>query len=414
MHNNIIRGSMKNKFLFVIAMLSVLTMTGCKDEQTKMETLSAPQEVVVQSDGERSLIIFDEVNNADYYDIYINDICITVKGNGSGTVQFDASKIITLPQKYVVKVKAVGDNHFDSAFTEAFEYDYTSKLDAPIATVDGTTLNWNRVDNADLYKVEISKNNQTIEISPTFSNNSFNFSNIIKNAGIGQYSFKVLAISESGNYIESIYSNAVTYTYTQTLTTPYNLTATYDKSTDEIYLNFVADENVSEFSVNINGSNYSIASNRLTHFNDYNNVYVLKLKSFAEEQGIVVNNSTLINVSVKSNSAGNSYFVGSDYSQSITCQISDVLKTPSFEVLTTSKSCFISISYTNSQYLSGFAIYVNDKNYLSVTKDISEIELPLTDEIKKAGIRIQSISNNNNVYSSSLSDAQYQSNKKKQ
>ena len=102
---------MKKRFLFVLAMLSVLTVTGCKESDSKTGTLSAPQQIMVQSDGERSLIIFDEVKNADYYDIYINGVCVTVKSNGTGIIQFDASKIITLPQKYTIKVTLRGFGH---------------------------------------------------------------------------------------------------------------------------------------------------------------------------------------------------------------------------------------------------------------------------------------------------------------
>ena len=40
---------MKNKFLFVLALLSVLTISGCKDkEETTGTTLSAPQQITVQ------------------------------------------------------------------------------------------------------------------------------------------------------------------------------------------------------------------------------------------------------------------------------------------------------------------------------------------------------------------------------
>ena len=136
---------MKKRFLFVLALLSVLTITGCKETKETVKTLSAPQEVTVMSNGETSLIVFDEVKEADYYDIYINDVCVTVKGSGTGTIQFDASKIITLPQKYTIKVKAGSDTHFDSEFTQEYEYNHTGVLDAPTISIDGTTLNWNKV-----------------------------------------------------------------------------------------------------------------------------------------------------------------------------------------------------------------------------------------------------------------------------
>ena len=83
---------MKKRVLLTLGLIGLLTLGGCSDTEKKLGTLSAPQQIIVQSNDGKSLIIFDEVANAQYYNIYINDMSITVKGDGSGTVEFDASR----------------------------------------------------------------------------------------------------------------------------------------------------------------------------------------------------------------------------------------------------------------------------------------------------------------------------------
>ena len=404
---------MKNKFLFVLALLSVLTVTGCKNKKdTGNIVLQTPQEVTVQSNGEQSLIIFDEVKNAQYYDIYINDVCVTVRANGTGTIQFDASKIITLPQKYTIKVKAGGDKYFDSAFTEEYEYNHTSILDAPIASVDGTILNWSKIENAEFYDVVVTTYNPTMEKVYRFATNKFNFSNILANKG--EYLFKVRAISESGEYISSIYSNQVRYVHTQKLETPHNLRAAYSEDAGEYLLSFVSSEHVDSFTININGNNYGLTEDEITTFLynptdlELNNVYTLRLGTFAKSRGETLDCSTLTTISVKANTS-NAYLQSSDFSSTLQFQFIDALVTPRIELSSDNQKCNIKIISNNdgSKYLSGFAIYLNDTKYKTISSNITEIELPLTEEIKRATIRVQAISNNSNCYSSNLSDGRH-------
>ena len=400
---------MKKKILLVLAILSVLSVTWCNKNEQKSGTLSAPQQITIESDGDRSLIIFDEVSNADYYHIYINDMCVTVKSSGTGTIQFDASKIITLPQKYTIKVKAGGANYFDSGFTKEYEYNHTGVLDAPIIRIDGTTLNWDKIDNVEFYDVLVTTSNPTIETSHRVQTNKFDFSNILINKG--DYLFKVKAISEGGDYLSSVYSNQVKYTHTITLDTPSNLSIKYDNSTNEMLLSFIASEGVDNFTINIDGNNYNFAEYEMANFlypDDISNLYTIKLTSFASYKGFEVNNATILNICVKANTS-NLYLKSSDFSNSVTCQFVSVLEIPRLAINTTTTTCQIQISATNSEYLSGFTIYLNDQKYKTFSRDIRQIELPL-DVVSNKGIRVQSISNNNNCQSSNLSDVRYATN----
>ncbi len=397
---------MKKRFLFVFALLGMLMFTGCTTKDKKSGTLSAPQEITVQSDGNKSLIIFDEVKGADYYNVYINDMSVTVKSNGSGTIQFDASKIIILPQKYTIKVKAGGSKHFDSKFSEEYEYNHTATLDSPIISIDGTTLNWNKVPNAQFYEVLVKTSNPSLEATHRFPTNKFDFSNILTNKG--EYVFKVRAISENDEYMPSTYSNQVRYTHTIELTTPHNLTTNYDLDSGEMLLSFVSSENVTSFTMNINGVNYTVEEDELSRHlypDNFENVYIIKLSSLVRSKNIEIDNSQVLNVSVKANAVGQ-YYKSSQMSSQIACQFVSVLAAPQISLTPSTTTCKINITATQSNYLSGFAVYLNERKYKTVAKDVTQLELPLSD-LAGAGIRVQAISNNNNCYSSKLSAAKY-------
>ena len=397
---------MKKRFVFVFILLGLLTITGCTNSNKKLGTLSAPQEVMVQSDGNKSLIIFDEVENAQYYNIYINDMSITVKSSGSGTIQFDASKIITSPQKYTIKVKAGSDDYFDSKFSQEYEYTHTNTLDAPVLSIDGTILNWTKVDNAEFYDVLVTTLNPNFETIHRFPTNKFDFSTILVNTG--EYLFKVRAVSGNDEYLPSIYSNQEKYVHTIALLKPTKLTTKYDYESGEILLSFVSSENVDNFTLNIDGVNYYIEQEDLDRFlypDDLDNMYIIKLSSFIKSKNISISNSQVLNIKLKANSSSQ-YLISSQFSNVISCQFISVLETPQISIVTTENTCKINIDTRSSTYLSGFAIYLNDKKYKTLSKDVTQIELPLT-EIGTAGIRVQSISNNNNCYSSNFSDVKY-------
>ena len=404
---------MKKRFLFVLALLSVLSLTGCKDDDKKITALSAPQQINIQSDGDKSLIIFDEVKGAEYYDIYINDVCVTVKASGTGSIQFDASKIITLPQKYTIKVKAGSDKYFDSQFTEDYEYNHTRALTPPSVEIDETTLNWVQVENAEFYDVLVTTKNPTNETIYRTTTNKFDFSNILSNKG--EYLFKVRAISESGDYLDSVYSNQVTYVHKITLITPYNLSVDYDDINNEMMLSFMSSEEVDNFTININGSGYTFGEVEKSKFlltdlkKDFSNLYVIKFTSFAKYKGVDTTSSNALTIKVKANTNNtyNTYLISSQFSNSVSCQFLSTLSVPTFNLKTNENTCTIcDIATASSPYLSGFAIYLNDKKFKTIGTQVKTIELPLID-VENVGIRLQAISNNVNCYSSNLSEVKY-------
>ena len=399
---------MKKKFLFVFAMLCALTITGCKDDENKMGTLSAPQEVVIMPDNGRNLIIFDEVANAEYYHIYINDISVTVKATGTGTIQFDASKIMTLPQRYTVKVKASGDKWFDSEFVEAEEYIYQSVLDAPVIRLDGTVVNWDRVPNAEFYDVKVKTTNPVDEKTYRVTTNKFNFAGLLNDKG--DYTFKVCAESDGEEYLTSIYSNQVVYKHKQQLITPHSLHIEYsidEYGKPEALLSFVSSANVTDFILNINGTNYNITEQDTKYIEvaELENVYTIKLASFARYKELVIDNENILTVSVKA-TTNDIYLISSGFSNTITCQLTSVLEAPRLATRVSGDVCQMEISCSNSVNLSAFAIYLNGIKYKTISSSVRALSLPLS-EVKNFGIRVQAISNNNNCYSSNLSNVAY-------
>ena len=189
--------------------------------------------------------------------------------------------------------------------------------------------------------------------------------------------------------------------------TPHNLKVSYDDD-GEVLLSFISSDNIDGLTLNINGTNYTMGQNEFSTYlynEDLSNVYIVRLLSFAEYKGIEIDNSTLIEVSVKANTS-NAYLKSSEFSNSISCQIISVLESPIVSVLSTTENIYkVKIGAKDSPFLSGFAIYLGNNKYKVVSKDTQEIELPLQEA--KVGVRVQAISNNNNCYSSNLSNVIY-------
>lgn len=404
---------MKKRFLFVFALLSMLMFTGCKENDKMLGTLSAPQEVTVMSDNGKSLIIFDEVENAEYYNVYINGMSITVKGTGAGTIQFDASKIITQPQNYTIKIKAGANKYFESEFSSEYEYTHMGALNTPIANIDGTTLNWNKIENADFYDVYVTTPSN-MHSTHRSSTNKFDFTNILSERG--DYTFKVKAISSTVEYESSEYSTPIKHTHKILLITPYKLQLSHDltNSNNEQLITFVSSDYVEKFILEINGFEYELSGGDSKFFinDDLSNVYTLKLTSFIKTKNINVNNTELLTIRLKADNNSVSNLIDSGFSEAVTCKFVSALTAPTISsVNQVGDKCVIKIAenLNNISYLSGYTIYLDGEEYKNVPKTVTTVELPLLD-VGTKGIRIQAISNNNNCYSSNLSSVKYVNN----
>lgn len=409
---------MKRKFFLVVAILSILTLAGCADDDRMIGTLSSPTNIQAIQEQDKSLIIFDGVENAEYYEIYINDVSVTIKGANQSRIQFDASKIITLPQKYNIKVKACAKQYFDSVAVELMGgYTYTSVLSSPVVTLDGTTLNWNKVDNAQFYDVEVVSQSPTITNVYRVPTNTFDASSVL--VGVGAYRFRVKAISENSDYLESGFSNLITIQQTQTLITPNGLEVNYSASLNEDVLTFVSSDSVDEFVFNVDNkqiklnatsSNYLIKSNiddSNVNKSDLANMYAIKLNSLLKDNDITATATKGIKISIRAIS-NTEYVFNSFFSSEVLYQYYEVLKTPTLQVQVNNGKVDIKITDNNEgcSLVGGYAIYLDDEKFKTISADIENITLP-TETVGTKGIRVQAVSNNNNCYSSNLSEVKY-------
>ncbi len=230
--------------ILLICLFVPLSMSGCKNKDKK--TLSTP----TISSITNGTIVFDNVSNAEYYTLLIDDYELSINAQNSGNVQivgdkviYDASKIFVVGETYSLKIRANSSKAHNSEFSEAFTYKYLGKINTPTnVKTHLTTLSWDVVENASHYLVKVVTPNdkilfdkngntltgddiETIENADltefSFNSNQFNFSSLLNEAG--QYKFYVKAVqSDETTYIESDYSQKVTYTHYVELNAPSN------------------------------------------------------------------------------------------------------------------------------------------------------------------------------------------------
>lgn len=405
---------MKKKFLLAFALLGVLTMSGCKSKKENIKpTLAMPNQIDIVVDDGKSFIVFDEVPGAEYYNVSINGNVITVRANGLGQIQFDASKLMGEPKDYVIKVNAGSKNHFDSQYTEDYVYTPDNTINRPFVSKDGTVLNWAKVEDADLYEVFV--NTPISSQSFKLINNSFDFSSMLTTCG--DYTFYVVAISQEGQTIESLKSNDITHTHIENLKTPHNLKIEYDYESDGEVLTFVSSEDVKNFEIEI-GINNKICTdvvdvNNTAYWKEtgFRNIYVFNMKKYmddyAESNQIKIDSGSLLSVKVRAKaSMEQQYLNNSQFSETLTYQVKSLLETPKISTSVSGSMCNLTIQTKDSVYLSQFVIYFNNREYKRIDATIKNLQIPLS-VIDNAAIRVQAISNNNNCYDSNLSDGKF-------
>ncbi len=238
-------------------------------------TLSSPH--IYEISG--GTIVFSSVSNADYYTISINGYELTVDAENSSYVEiidnkinYDASKIFTVGDEYIVQIKAHAKKYNSSDFSSNFKYRHHGNISKPKnLKVNGTTLTWDTVENAHYYIIKIvtpddiiiyDKNGDIIQQdNPTtiakadvaehnLSTNQFNFSNLLSSAGT--YKFYVCsAISDDSKNVESAYSDRLEYSHTVALSSPVN--SQVFLSDGKIMMRTIVDDKANAISISCNG-----------------------------------------------------------------------------------------------------------------------------------------------------------------
>ena len=141
------------------------------------------------------------------YEVYIDDQLV----DSNVTTGSYSLSSITEEGTYNIQVKAIGDGsvYTDSNLSNVVVYRKTStvnpvQLDTPVLTRNGETLSWNEIEDAEGYQVYV---NGEIAGTPT-TNTQYQIPDTLP---IGTYVFKVKALGNDVNTLDSELSNGETY-----------------------------------------------------------------------------------------------------------------------------------------------------------------------------------------------------------
>lgn len=351
-----------------------LGLVACKTNDKKTQ-LEIPAELVV----ENQYISFKEVSNASYYNIYYDGNTWTVQPTYSGEVVIDASKIFTEIKTYEVKVKAIGTGKYiDSTYSSSVFYERTENLGIPNIKLNHDTLTWSHIDNATSYTIKVTFPDNTLGFY-NYTSNTFDVRTVLND--VGTYLFQVKA----GTDENSNYSTIATYIYNKKLSNPSNLSLSYDREENEIYLYFIADAETVSYTINVNDVNYELTDNLFATYgtnNGYSNYKKVKLLSFLNSQNSSIAEVKYFNVTVKANTSNISNYQNSDVSNKVSISLVDVLDVPVARLTTISNKT--TLSWNNVSNAIAYNIYKNYNFYARVNSDITSFifeESDLTNQI---------------------------------
>ena len=187
-------------------------------EYKYLQQLSAPELAMHQSGTQ---IIWLPITSADGYSVRVN----------GGTPVKVAESVYSLSGLtetgvYEIEVRANGNNtnNADSDWSESFEYIVKEELIAPLhldLDIDGKIATWDAVIGATSYIVRVNK----LEIGQSepighsdyanIDNTEFDLSIIEVDLGAGNYTVQVMAVGNGKEYLDSEFSNALTYSLTE-------------------------------------------------------------------------------------------------------------------------------------------------------------------------------------------------------
>jgi len=423
-------------FLLLICLFMPLMFAGC--ENTSNTTLSVPENFIVEADG---LISFDMVENAEYYQIVINDTSLNVfptadENNHVERVDnkliYDASRIFVLGESYDVKVKARAEKK-SSSFSDVVSYTHAITMEkAENMRFNGTVLTWDMVEHASYYSIKVvAPYDNILNDSPSniaamdlteyhFSANRFDFSSLVTSAG--EYKFYINSISLENNRLDSGYTNKVVYTNKINLKTPknsnvYKITeynANFGAMVDNYHLLTVVDSYTNAVNVNINGV---VA----TAYLDGNYINVKYNEEYGTNSNVVdINLSTLFedvidgglnslnNFSVSAQSAYRTssvnYYINSSYSTEISVENKGKINTPTTTLSKNLDTDLFSLIWNvaDTSNISGFKVYIATGTEVSVI-DLRPTETNFTLPANFTSACVQAIAKGN-FLSSNLSE----------
>lgn len=199
---------MKNKKLISLLLLfsvviTLICFSACGEGKNAPTALPFPQ---IELTG--NVISWNEVENAENYEIYENGEKVAAQSETSYTVTKTAKGT------YKFKIKAIDADGVYSASEFSNEVTYTvetDKLSAPKISKQDNIISWTAVQHADGYEVYENGVLVTSQAETSFT---------IQKTEAGTYRYTVKAISNSPDYTASEFSNEVTHIISTQLAAP--------------------------------------------------------------------------------------------------------------------------------------------------------------------------------------------------
>lgn len=248
----------KKNILFILIFVISIFLSGCfLSEQDYVGVLDVPTTFEVVKVGDNTIIQIAETENANGYDILIDDSLYTTYTN-----YYDCTNVFLELKNYAIKVRSISDGTYqNSDYSETFYYSNTTQLAQPNTLLNNKTLTWNVVLNATSYNLKVVKVEDTNTLIGTYpiTTNRVDITNYMQSAGT--FAFYVNAVSTNERIQTSEWSQAIVYHNFVKLSNPTGLRINKDNT--KIELLFSADNMSSDFALTINNEKTILAASEI-------------------------------------------------------------------------------------------------------------------------------------------------------
>ena len=347
-----------------------IILSGCENED--ISSLSTPENLSVAN----GIIAFDVVDDADYYSISINDRVFNVDSKYNSNIEiidsvirYNANKLLEYGKTYSIKVKARGNEKYDSHYTATVEYVHSIELKTPSnISVSASTLIWDSVTDASYYKVKVLHitKNKTEEI--TCDVNYCDLSATLSKYGTGEYQFAVKSIRTGTTPVESDYSGVVDYLHYQKLSTPI-ITSVY-KSGNDLKMNVNIDANANKITILCDDDNRNIMLNGTSVFvSKSGDTTTINLTGVFGPEQFVGLKKYVFSVQAKYESMLNNYYINSEISEQSVYNKTETLTKPSLTVNYDSTLKTYILSWQAIENAAGYIVLINNSTEYFVEND---------------------------------------------
>ena len=319
-------------FVVLLGILFIPFFAGCDFNDKVSIKLKAPDTVsykINQSSGRQILFVEEnpmasgylfgvsETNTTDL-DAFLKYEITEVGVNGKIKNYLDVTNLFLNSKTYYFYAQYLGDNKYeDSNISSIEQVSIYHKYDSPFLSLNGTTLSWSGVQNADSYSVYANYEGKK-EVVFNTSGTSYDITTFINQKirlGLSSSVKFTVCVDAYQNNLRSAESNEVTYKAFLELPVPTNLHL--EEIEDHVYL--LWDENIhcSSYTILLNlVDEIVVDSNNCVHISSQ---IGYDLTAYLEELGEY-------EIFIKSNDTNN--YIGSEYSDAIFYTHTEQLATP--------------------------------------------------------------------------------------